>query len=177
MDQTKDITLGAVTYQIGRMSARDSSWIAGQFMSRGLLNAAFNQITENSKEPIDKLLGLALTYAFPDLPEAVFQGVQNRCFAVCKQYRIAAAGGTIPEPLLRLDGSARWNGKDEPDALSATALLIASLTFNLESFFATGARQMLTQIFPESILSLSNAPASTDSSSAPSPQVSGDIAK
>lgn len=177
MDHTKDITLGAVTYQIGRMSARDSSWVAGQFMSRGLLNAAFNQITDNPKEPIDKLLGLALTYAFPDLPEVVFQGVQNRCYAVCKQYRPAGTGGTVPEPLLRLDGSARWNSKDEPDSLSATVLLIATLTFNLESFFATGARQMLAQIFPESILSLSNAPPSTDSSSDLSPQVSGGIAK
>jgi hypothetical protein len=175
MTATKEVTFGDTSYQIGRLSARDGSWIVGQLMSRGLLNAAFNRIEEKSSEPLEKLLGLALTYAFPDMPEEVFQGVQNRCFAVCRQYR-QNGDATVAEPLLRQDGSNRWNGRDEPDPLVSMALLMSALTFNLESFFAPGARKTLLQIFPD--LSLMVAPAeSTASSSAPSPPGSGGSAR
>ncbi len=168
MNETKDITFGKDTYQMGKFSARDGAWVLGHTAGRGVLNAVFNNISGSSNEPIEKATALALIYAFQDMSEEVCQGMQTRCYAVCKHYE-QHTDKQVAMPLLKLDGSGRWLEGQEPESMIAFNLVIATLIFNLESFFAPGARKMLAQIYPEAMLSrdkTDKAP-STDISSAP----------
>jgi hypothetical protein len=159
---TKELSVGASNYRIGLFSARDGSWIVGQFITRMLL-------LDPEKASDEKNLAFILSTMITDLPEAVFNSIRDKCFAVCsKQDPLGAYA-----PLLMRDGSGRWAEK-EPDLLTVNVLLTSALAFNLSPFFAPGALETLRQTYPD--LSQLSA-ALTATSSAQSPQASGATTK
>ena len=153
MDATKDITIGDRTYQLVRLGAREGSWIVGQFLTKGLLIP----LDQGDAKPLDeKELGVVFAITLRDLPENIFNSVMQKCLATVRRYETVAG---VPMPVLMSDG--RWAIKPEPDLVELTALIVASLVFNLHCFFAPGALQKLLTVFPGS----QQAPGSTATSS------------
>jgi hypothetical protein len=160
---TKEVKIGSVVYRISQFSARDGSWVVGQFITRMLL-------LDPEKASDEKNLAFILTTLLPSLSEETFNSIRDKCFAVCSQ-KDDIGGYT---PLLMRDGSNRWAVKEPPDLLATNVLLTSALAFNLSPFFAPGALETLRQIYPDlSQLSVTL----TDISSAPSQQVTGATAK
>ena len=137
---TKDIKIGETNYQLGRLSARNGSWIVNQFVERvlGRLNNPDRELTERD-------LGLGLALDLQNLSEETFLKVQAKCLEVCKRYG-AVGESTIPMPVLRADG--KWNDAGEPSLPELLSLTIACLSFNLYPFFESGALATLLTAFP-----------------------------
>jgi|HubBroStandDraft_3_1064219.scaffolds.fasta_scaffold177059_2 hypothetical protein len=137
---TKDIRIGETNYQLGRLSARNGSWIVNQFVERvlGRLNNPDRELTE-------KDLGLGLALDLQNLSEETFLKVQAKCLEVCKRYG-TVGDSTIPMPVLRADG--KWNDTAEPSLPELLALTVSCLSFNLYSFFESGALETLLIAFP-----------------------------
>lgn len=142
-EPTKDIQIGDIRYQLGRFTARDGSWVLGQFLARGLVAGLGN--VDESKETIEKQIALMLSMAFAEIDERVYASIQNKCFSVIKRYD-QQAENTVAMPLLMASGG--FTGK-EPDALSASTLMMACLAFNLAPFFDPGALTTLKTVYPD----------------------------
>lgn len=143
MDLTRDVKIGEHTYQIGRFSARDGSWMVNQFLTRGLFYALEPQ--EDGKELGEKELGGLLAVAMRGFSEEDFEKIRVKCLRTCLRYDTPAA---VPIPLLMADG--RWAVASPPDLVETLALLVNVLTFNLHCFFAPGALAVLQTAFPSS---------------------------
>lgn len=165
---TQDVTLGGNRYQLTRFSARDGSWIVGQFLTRNLLLS----LEDPEKEISEKDLGLGLAAVFQSFPEATYNTIQGKCLAAVRRYE-DAGGQPVARPVLMADG--RWALAGEPNAVELLAITVATLVFNLHCFFAPGALEMLQTVFPD-LSGSPSAPGSTATSSAPSPQATGTTA-
>lgn len=140
MTATKDIKIGNNEYQLGGLSARNGSWVAGQFAM-----IVLGKLENPEHETTEKDLGAALALSFRQLPEEIFNKVQGKCLEVCGRYaKIGEA--TTPLPVLRKDGT--WNDVAEPSLPELFALTVAALAFNLHPFFAAGALETLLTALP-----------------------------
>jgi hypothetical protein len=149
VEATKEIRIGESDYQLSRFSARDGSWIVGQFLTKGLLLPLDNVQLE------EKELGSVFAITLREFSEATFESVQAKCLKTVRRVENGQ-----PIPVLMADG--RWAVRPEPDLVELTALLVASLVFNLHCFFAPGALKKLQAVFPSGSPS---SPGSTDTSS------------
>jgi hypothetical protein len=145
---TKSIAVNKIEYQLGRVSARDGSWLVGQFLPH--MTGAWM----GEGEVTEKDLGLALAAALRGFSEDVFQSIQSKALSVVKRLDdkgtpmpVAMANGSLVQPLSLVD---------------LTALLVASLAFNLHCFFEPGAAETLRAVFPD--LGPLSAPGSTATS-------------
>ena len=133
----KDILLGENHYRVGKMTARDGSWVAMQFASYVLPSAA---------QSAAGMVGANL----PSMPnrsrtmtEAEFHNIQDHCLAVCTRKRVEPTGVEVFYPLIHDSG--RWNFPDlETDVVSIMVLTLQALWFNVSPFFENGALQQLT---------------------------------
>jgi hypothetical protein len=138
---TKEIQIGTNRYQLGRLSARQGSWVASQFRDYIL-----GRLLNPDKKLDERELALMLTEVFSSLPEEIYNNIQAKCLNVCKRYD--KVGETeIPSPVIRADGT--WNGVGEPGLPELLSLFAACLSFNLYSFFEPGARETLLVAFPD----------------------------
>jgi hypothetical protein len=163
MNATKDVTIGNLLYRVGELSARDGSWVVGQFLPRML------QLTPEAYKD-DKNLGLTMSILMSAVTEDVFDSIREKCFAVCFQQE---KDMPTPTPLLMQNGTGKWAVRTPPDLVAATALITATLVFNLRPFFEPGALETLRQLFPNMSPS---APSSTDTFSDPSQPGTGGTA-
>jgi hypothetical protein len=164
--RTKDVVIENTTYQIGSFSPRDGSWIVGQFLMRGLLA----QLENPEQELTEQQLGGGFASAFSSFSEETFNRIQTKCLNVIKRYE-DNAGQRVPMPLQMADG--RFI-PPEPELVVLTTLTVAALVFNLQSFFAPGARKTLLLVFPDLASALAE---STGTSSGQSSPGIGDIAR
>ena len=130
---TKDVTIGETKYQVGRLSARDGSWLVGQFLPN--MAGAFG------KEIGEKELGLALAATLRSFSEDNFYSIQGKALGVVRRYD--SKGN--PVPLLMTDGRLVY----DPGLVELTALTVTSLAFNLHCFFEPGATAALSLVFPD----------------------------
>jgi hypothetical protein len=137
---TKDITIKDVRYQMGEFTARDGSWVVGQFLARGLI-AGLGSLDE-SKEPIERSIALMLSLGFTQLDENVYNSIQNKCLSVIKRYE-----GDTAVPLLMANG-AGWTSGKEPDAITLSTLVMATMAFNFVPFFDPGVLETLRTVYP-----------------------------
>ena len=131
MENTKQVTIGAESYQLGRLSARDGSWVAGQFVPR--MFESFDKALD------DKTLGLAFAACFAGFSEETFNKLQAKCLGASRRMENGVA-----RPMLMADGREIY----PLSPLEATALLVHVLVFNLRCFFEPGARAVLGELFP-----------------------------
>lgn len=153
MELTKEIQIGENRYLISRFSAREGSWVVGQFLGANLLS----RLGGEEKEITEKDLALALSLTSRLLPEDVYASVQSKCFAACKRY-VKQGDTEVAMPLFQADGRDIYGFS----LLEVTALTAAILAFNLHCFFEKGAAQTLLTVFPD--LSSQSAPGSTPTS-------------
>jgi hypothetical protein len=143
--KTKDVQIGQSTFQLSSFSPRDGSWIASQFLLRGLLQ----QLDNPNEEITEKQLGAALAASFSTFSEETFNRIQAKCYAVVKRYE-DQAGQRVPMPLVMLDGPRKGEWAGAPlDLVDALALTVAALVFNLYAFFVDGALEKLLTVFPD----------------------------
>jgi hypothetical protein len=138
---TKEVTIGSTRYQLGRLSARQGSWVASQFQDYVLARLL------NPDQKLDeRQLALMLASTFNSLSEEAYASVQAKCLAACKRFD-KVGDDEIPVPVLRADGT--WNGVAEPGLPELLALFAACLSYNLYPFFEPGARETLLTAFPD----------------------------
>jgi hypothetical protein len=142
MEATRDVTIGNYKYQLTRFSARDGSWLTGQFLTKNLLA----HLQSPDQEITEKDLGLGLAATFQGFSEDIFNRIQSKCLATIRRYE-EAGNTTVAKPIVMTDG--RWAVKDEPDPVELLALSVASLSFNLYCFFGPGALETLRTVFPD----------------------------
>lgn len=148
---TKDIAVNEVRYQLGRYSARDGSWLVGQFLPH-MMGAL------DGTEVDEKQLGLGLAASFASFTEETYGRIQAKALAVVRRYDAK----DVPMPLFMADGQPI---PPALDLVELTTLTVASLVFNLHCFFAPGAARTLRQVFPDlSTLLRPSAPGSTATS-------------
>src|ERR1700734_7716 len=124
MDATRDVTIGNYKYQLLKFSARDGSWLVGQFLTKNLLA----NLQSPDQEITEKDLGLGLAATFQGFPEDIFNRIQAKCLASIRRYE-EVGSTSVARPILMNDG--RWAVKDEPDPVELLVLSVAVLTFNL----------------------------------------------
>ncbi len=123
----KDEKIGEHEYQIGRLTARDASWILIQILTK-LLPA-----------PIELKLQLNL----PEVPvertqmsAQEFHEIQDLCIMSCKRYEMVGTT-KAPMPIMARPGVFAI-AELEYDALTIIALTIHCLGFNIACFFDDG---------------------------------------
>ena len=154
----KELVLGENSYRIGKMTARNGSWVASQFASYVLPAAAQSTAT---------LIGTSLPNSSNrrTMTETEFYNLQNHCLAVCSRKRVELNGSEVYYPLIHDSG--RWNFEDlETDTVTVIVLTIQALMYNIAPFFEDGAMKSLVTAMAE----LPTQVASTASSTAQSLQ-------
>jgi len=126
-DRFKDVQLNGTRYQIGRMTARNGSWVAMQIMGK---------IMPSTVE--SELGGITLPANRREMSEEEFHSIQDHCLAVCARYERQPNGMEVAIPVfVRPD---TFTCKElEFDLLSIVALTAHALLFNITPFFAEGA--------------------------------------
>jgi tail assembly chaperone len=134
MEDSKDVEVKGVKYQVGRLKARHGSWILAQVLTKmlpGVLERAF------AKQ------GAKLAAGRSDMSEEEFTSIQGHALAVCRRYDKAG----LPMPVFVQPD--RWAVKDlEFDLTTVMALTVHALTFNLGSFFAEGGLALIMDCIP-----------------------------
>ena len=142
MELTKDVDIAGVTYQIGRFTARNGSWILAQVLTKILPSA------------MEGGLGTAaLSSGLAAISEDDFASMQSHSLAVCRRYE-----NGVPMPIFIRPNT--WAVKElEFDLVAVMALTVHAMTFNLNSFFeGDGLSQILGSI---PVLDLSSSPTQT----------------
>lgn len=122
MEMYKDVEIGGVKYQIGRMTARTGSWIAAQIISKVLPSVIESQM------PLE-----GLPSSRSEMSEIEFQNIQDHCLNVCKKYELIGSTEAAVPVMARFGVFAV---KDlEYDLLTVLALTIHALLFNISPFF------------------------------------------
>jgi hypothetical protein len=133
MELSKDVTVGTVSYQIGKFKARDGSWILAQILTKMLPAVIESALTKET--------GAQLSPDRVQLTEDEFASIQGHALAVCRRYEKGA-----PMPIfIRPDTFAVK--ELEYDIVTVTALTIHALVFNLTPFFeGDGLSQILESL-------------------------------
>jgi hypothetical protein len=147
-----DISMGDVTYRVGRFSPRVGSFILMQVSTKLLPAFAGGGI---------RFKGMPFALGGSPMTEEEFYTVQNHCLSVCG---IVNEAKTAAAPIMVSDG--RLDPRIADDFPAVMALTIHALKFNIEPFFSEDnpAVASLGSLFP-------TAPSSTDSQ--PSTDLSG----
>ncbi|HEX4209511.1 MAG TPA: hypothetical protein VHY56_03895 [Candidatus Binataceae bacterium] len=126
-EPTKDVQINGASYQIGRFTARDGSWILMQILTKMLPSAVANQL--------NGMGGLASGRSA--MSEEEFASLQGHALAVCRRYE-----NGVPMPVFLRPNT--WAIKElEYDVVTVLGLTVNALAFNLSPFFKEGG---LTQI-------------------------------
>lgn len=153
----KDIALGEHYYRVGKMTARNGSWVAMQFASYVLPAAA-----QSAANVVDISLPTPPSRA-RSMTEAEFHNIQDHCLAVCSRKKIEPTGAEVFYPLIHDSG--RWNFPDlEADVVTIMVLTLQALWFNIAPFFEDGALQQLTSSLTMLPTAVSRAVGSTGTS-------------
>jgi hypothetical protein len=151
MEKTKDVDISGVRYQIGKMTARDGSWIAMQILTKVLPAGLDEKVTGGSSLPAKR----------SEMSEQEFHNIQDHCLAVCARYKLV---GNVEAALPVFDRPGKLNPDLEHDVLTVMALTAHALAFNIAPFFAEDALKPVLASFQG--LNLFSASNSTSSSSA-----------
>src|SRR5579862_5528303 len=117
MQATKEVTLGETVYQIGRMTARDGSWILAELLTKMLPAFVESQFS-------------GLPGGRPQISEEEFQNIQGHALAVVRRIEKG-----IPMPIFVRPNT--WAVKElEYDLVAVMTLTVHALAFNLSPFFA-----------------------------------------
>jgi hypothetical protein len=133
MELTKDVTVSGTRYQIGRMKAKDGSWVLAQVMTKMLPAALENGLAGS---------GAQLAANRAQISEDEFANIQAHALAVVRRYE-----NGLPVPVfVRPD---RWAAKDlEYDLVAVMALTVHSIVFTLSPFFSGDGMTQLLESFP-----------------------------
>lgn len=137
--KTKDIPLGDRKYRIGRMSARNGSWVAAQLMTKMLPGIAAKMM--------EAMLATPLPAGRSELSEAEFHNIQDHCLAVCSRLEMNG-DQAFYMPLVSEQGT--WAIKElEDDAFTVLSLTVHALIFNILPFFEGGGLSVLLSSFSD----------------------------
>jgi len=126
IEMFKDAEIGGSKYQIGRMTARNGSWITMQILSKILPQAISGQMSQ--------IEGLgALPANRSEMSEAEFQNIQEHCLAVCRRYETIGTAET-PLPIMARPGVFAMP-ELEYDLITIFALTAQTLIYNIAPFF------------------------------------------
>lgn len=116
----KDVPIGDTTYRVGKMTARNGSWVAfliGSKIAGSLLSGGFE-------------IG-RISQGLQSLTESEFQSIQDHALKVVQKIDVTTQ---LPIPMMTQSGV--WADKTlENDAVTVFQLTLQAVGFNLEPFF------------------------------------------
>ena len=126
-----DAEINGTTYQIGRMTARDGSWVLMQVLTKILpvvLPNAFSSMLPEGRVSIG---------------EDDFAAVQSICLSVCRYYHNGA-----PMPIFARPN--KWLAPEyEYDLTVVMGLTVKAIIFSLSDFFSGGGLNGLLNSLPQ----------------------------
>ena len=141
-EKSKVVEIAGRKWQINKFDARTGSLIAYKLL--------FN------------MLPMGMQIKSGDIPKQLtllsdddFISIQNRCLAVCNELVIV---GTVESPMPVLMPSGDWGVANlDTDTATVLSLTVATLIFNISSFFDGDALKGLINSLPPEVLSVFNA--------------------
>ncbi|HLH04947.1 MAG TPA: hypothetical protein VKX25_19420 [Bryobacteraceae bacterium] len=143
-EATKDVEVKGARYQIGRLTARDGSWILLQLTPK--ISKAMQQVREDEPDTFALAFISSVIEEIAQTDEDTFRRIQEHALTVCRRYE----KDNVPMPVF-LAGRGFAIKELEYDLVAVMALTCHALIFNLAPFFTEGGfQQMLSGLSPAS---------------------------
>lgn len=134
IQREKDVTIKGQRYQITKLPATISGWLAVQIATKMLPAFVESKL---------KIEGLSANRS--EISESEFHNVQNHCLSACKKYEVVGQQD-VPQPILV---GGKWVFKDlEYDVVTVLGLTVQALLFNIDPFFQDGGLEELLKDIP-----------------------------
>lgn len=136
--QFKDVTINEQKFQIGRLSARDGSWILLQVMTKMMPPAIASRLNFGLLDTSTKR---------SEMSAAEFHEIQDLCIAACRRYEKVGTVET-PMPIMARPGVFAI-AELENDIVTILALTVHVLLFNISCFFDGKALSQVLDSFQD----------------------------